>query len=539
MARLLILMVVAALLPPVLPTPAAAQGAIPENVLAASVRIATNILVTPDDGDDAFLCMLDEQTVLEYSVGSGTIFTEDGYVLTNHHVTDSGRIPRIVRDYCEDQAPGGDAEVDWIQIGWLPDERGIPETAYITELIRDSSYEQDLAVIQLVERLDGEEIDEPFPYVEFGDSDSLREPEQIFLIGYPVNAGTSRRVSEGIFSGWGDNGFGVDWIYTDATISGGNSGGTAVNSEGHFIGIPTQATSDDCRPGDTNFDGVIDEEDEGCIGIGGNYGILIPSNIAREFAEETLEIELPVVQRESSGTDDDPTEEPDDTPVNTDGPPFGEITFYAYDADLNPLQSFQNVARLEGCFENLTVVEGQAGSATWYLDDELLLVSEFEWDDAWNPEACASVFVEEGNENPYLDPGTYRLELETEGETVVSDDVEILAGGPVESIAFEGRTTDGDRVTAEAGILEGEYDTLYADISFTGMEEDVIWQVEWYYEGELVLASDPDAWTGAEDDTETVRYRNEDRGPLEPGTYEIVVLVEDEVAGSASVTIED
>jgi S1-C subfamily serine protease len=217
-ARLLILMVVAAMLPPVLPSPATAQGGIPENVLASSVRIATNVVVAPDDGDDPFLCMLDEQTVLELSVGSGTIITEDGYFLTNHHVADTGRLPRIVRDFCEDQAPGGDAEADWIQIGWLPDERGIPETPYLIELVRDSSMQEDLAVIQLVERLDaddfstnldGDEIDEPFPYVEFGDSDSLREPEAISLIGSPLNAGTRRRVREGIVSGWGDNGFGV------------------------------------------------------------------------------------------------------------------------------------------------------------------------------------------------------------------------------------------------------------------------------------------------------------------------------------------
>ena len=155
----------------VLPSPAAVAqdgDTIPENVLAASVRISTTLLVTPDDEDDEpFLCELNDGEVLEWSVGSGTIITPDGYVLTNHHVTDNGRVPRIARDYCEDQAPGGDAEVTFTQIGWLPDERGIPETAYWTELIQDSSLEEDLAIIQLTEHLDGPEIDGYFPVVEF------------------------------------------------------------------------------------------------------------------------------------------------------------------------------------------------------------------------------------------------------------------------------------------------------------------------------------------------------------------------------------
>ncbi len=323
------------------PVSAVAQDGdtIPENVLAASIRISTNFLVTPENGDDPFLCMLDDDVVLEWSVGSGTIITDDGHILTNHHVVDDGRVPRIVRDYCEDQVRRGDAEVEFTKIAWMPDERGIPEVAYWTELIEDSSMKEDLAIIQMTEGVDGSRVPRNLPVVEFGDSDSLREPESIFIIGYPLNAGTSRRVSEGIFSGWGDNGYGVEWIYTDATISGGNSGGTAVNGDGLFVGVPTQATASDCRPGDTNNDGVIDEEDQGCIGIGGNYGILIPSNIAREFAEDALDIEIPVVGDTDRDDPDDteepePTEEPDD---EGDEEMFGDITFFAYDEDGEPL----------------------------------------------------------------------------------------------------------------------------------------------------------------------------------------------------------
>ncbi|MGI8964263.1 MAG: S1C family serine protease [Thermomicrobiales bacterium] len=523
---------------------------LPENVLHASVRIMTNIQVTPDDTDEApFLCLLDEDTVLDYSVGSGTIITEDGFVLTNHHVMDAGRLPREVSDYCEDQAPRGRGDADWTHTVWLPDARGNPTDPYRMEVVADSTYAEDLAVIRITEHLDGSPLDtasDPFPFVEFGDSDALREPEKIILVGYPLNAGDNRRVSEGIFSGWGDNGFGVQWIYTDATISGGNSGGTAVNSEGLLIGVPTQGTFSDCRAGDTNSDGLIDENDQGCISLGGNYGILIPSNLARVFAEAAIGQEIAVVEP-ATPVEDEPepvAEEPepaaDDSAVDADGPPFGEIAFIAYDETQAEQDEFQNVNWIDGCFENLTAQQGQEGIATWYLDDSEYLVTEFVWDDAWNPEACASIFIEEGEEDPFLDPGVYRLEVEFEGQTVVSDDLTVTISTNVESVSFRARDADGDSIEASSdNVLIGEPTLLYADIVFTGMAENSIWQAEWYEGGRVIVASDPEVWGNNPDGEETVRMRNPDLGPFGPGDYELVVTVDGVESQRVSFTIED
>ena len=114
--RVCALLLAAAMLSPLASSPASARQAtgLPGNVLQASVRIMTNVEVTPDDRDeDPFLCMLDDDIVLDISVGSGTIVTEDGYILTNHHVMDAGRMPREVSDFCEDQAPRGRGEAEW------------------------------------------------------------------------------------------------------------------------------------------------------------------------------------------------------------------------------------------------------------------------------------------------------------------------------------------------------------------------------------------------------------------------------------------
>jgi hypothetical protein len=73
-----------------------------------------------------------------------------------------------------------------------------------------------------------------------------------------------------------------------------------VDATGRLIGIPTQGSQLDCRPGDTNFDGQIDAADVGCIPVGGSIGQLRPINLAHGVLadagfvqEETGPVESP------------------------------------------------------------------------------------------------------------------------------------------------------------------------------------------------------------------------------------------------------
>jgi S1-C subfamily serine protease len=544
-ARLVVVLILAAMLIPLLPAPAAAQGSrLPENVLKSSVRIMTNVLVTPDDEDeDPFLCMLDEETILDIAVGSGTIITEHGVILTNHHVIDHPRLPREIRNFCEDQAPRGGGEAEFTNVVWLPDEKGQPSDPYFVEVLADSSFSEDLAVLQLVSHLDGTAVEgEAFPFVEFGDSDALREPETIITIGYPANAGSSRIVSEGIFSGWADNGYGVPWIYTDATISGGNSGGTAVNGDGLFIGIPTQATFSDCRPGDTNSDGIVDDNDQGCIGLGGNFGMLIPSNIARAFAEEAIGETIPiasVTQTEDDEVTPEPTDE--DTPVvDEDGPAIGEITLTPLDNTATQLDTWENVYQIDACFDNNTLEEGDIIDVTWTWNGEVVegLEPTYEWQDAWNPTACASIWTDE--ENGYLDPGIYQVTIAIDGEEYVSEEAEILAAATnVTDVTISGRDTDRNDVEATGdNVLTGEIETIYAEIGFEDMEEGAIWQAELILGDDTVWESDAEAWEGEATGSERLRMRHPELDAFEPGTYTLAVTVDGIESATVTLTIE-
>jgi hypothetical protein len=132
------------------------------------------------------------------------------------------------------------------------------------------------------------------------------------------------------------------------------------------------------------------------------------------------------------------------------------------------------------------------------------------------------------------------VEVETGGKLVASEDVDVTLTTNVDSVSFRGADADGEElVPSDDNVISGEVVTLYADIAFSDMTEGSIWQAEWYLEGDLVFASDPEAWGTAASDSETARMRNTDRGPLEPGTYEVVISIDGVVSDRATIVIEN
>jgi S1-C subfamily serine protease len=141
------------------------------------------------------------------SIGSGVIFSSDGYLVTNYHVI-SGAKNIIVRV--------DNSELDAKVIGFDPN--------------------SDIAVL----KIDHNKELEP---VSIGSSESLRVGDEVLAIGNPYGIGIS--VSSGIISATGRE-YGnpyLNLIQTDAAINPGNSGGALINNEGNLIGINTKIFS--------------------------------------------------------------------------------------------------------------------------------------------------------------------------------------------------------------------------------------------------------------------------------------------------------
>lgn len=149
--------------------------------------------------------------------GSGVIFTEDGYIVTNNHVIeDANEIEVLLND----------------------------NRTYMAEVIGVDPT-TDLAVIKIQER--------GLAPIEWGDSDNIQIGEWVLAVGNPYEFRST--VTAGIVSAKARNinilrsrnprsNLSIEaFIQTDAAVNPGNSGGALVNLKGELVGINTAIAS--------------------------------------------------------------------------------------------------------------------------------------------------------------------------------------------------------------------------------------------------------------------------------------------------------
>jgi len=264
--------------------PAAQQGEPQRNATRraewrAAVQLGPVLLVTNKRG---------KQELRFFGWGSGTIVSRDGLILTNYHVVDVSVLISETRGIPNVKVLENKMVVLITRQTDQP-----PVATYIADVV-DALPNLDLAVLRITSDLSGKEIDPAtlnLPFIELGDSDKVEIEDVLRIYGYPGIGGSTITFTRGSVSGF-DSEPGVKgraWIKTDATVAGGNSGGTALNEAGQLVGVPTQAkvpsaeSPTDCRRvQDTNGDGEIDYYDT-CIPIGGFINALRPVNLAKDL----------------------------------------------------------------------------------------------------------------------------------------------------------------------------------------------------------------------------------------------------------------
>ena len=140
---------------------------------------------------------------LQQNLGSGVVFSADGYVLTNNHVISGADDIQVLLDN---------------------------GAAHATVVGTDA--ETDLAVL----KIDAKDL----PTIEVADDATVDVGDVVLAIGNPVGIG--KTVTMGIVSATGRQlrmSAYEDFIQTDAAINAGNSGGALINALGELVGINT------------------------------------------------------------------------------------------------------------------------------------------------------------------------------------------------------------------------------------------------------------------------------------------------------------
>ena len=148
-----------------------------------------------------------------FSLGSGFLINDGGFILTNAHVVQNATDIRVVRSQQRQEYPAKIIGID-----------------YVT----------DVALIRIEPQTD-------MTVLPLGDSESLEVGEMVLAVGNPL--GLNHTVTSGLISAKerivpGERSAFLDYLQTDSAINPGSSGGPLLNLRGEVVGINTAIVSD-------------------------------------------------------------------------------------------------------------------------------------------------------------------------------------------------------------------------------------------------------------------------------------------------------
>ena len=448
-------------------------------------------------------------------VGSGTLISSDGLILTNaHNVLDGSR-----------------CRVDDIAIS-LPVRLDEPPVLnyYADLVVYDLGL--DLAVLQISRQIDGRQI-EPgalrLPFVEVGDSRQLTLDDTISVFGYEGIGNQSVTLSRGTIIGFIAEPQGGEraWLKTSATILGPMAGGGAYDRNGRLIGIPTTApVSDpeevlDCRYiQDTNGDGKSDSLDA-CIPMGGFINALRPSYSARGLIRSA---QLGIQDRgHIASTQVDAT-----LALIQNEPAFGQIRFAPGINEAGQPTTFvtsmpTGTNSLYLVFEYRNMHPGTVYELRTTRNGDSVPV--FSLSSAlWGGGVNGLWYI--GSSGQVWQNGVYEFTLFIEGRAVQTERITI-GGAPQPSPVFSDIVfglLENNNVIGSGYVL-GVGNVVSARFIFRDIPAGTPWAAVWYYE-DVEIRRDAAPWDIGPSGSQTVSIS----GDLLPGRYRLELYIEDRLS---------
>lgn len=164
--------------------------------------------------------------VLGYGSGSGTVISADGLIVTNHHVI-----------FDEDKFK----PLDTFEVCITFDVQKEPVCQYTARLVAYDK-DMDIALLKINETdVFGNRLSD-LKFLNYHNNAAPKEQKEIRVAGYPGSGGKTITITKGQISGFEEfNDY--QYFKTDTDFDHGSSGGTALDPEGNYVGIPTYIRS--------------------------------------------------------------------------------------------------------------------------------------------------------------------------------------------------------------------------------------------------------------------------------------------------------
>jgi hypothetical protein len=506
------------------PTPSAAQSLLDlEQLQRATVQITQ--VFTNAVGQTVISC-----------IGSGTIVSADGLILTNAHVA----------------LPIAGCRSDRIVIALTVRIGEAPVPKYYAEVL-SANTGWDLAVLQVTRTLDDRPVDRSallLPFVELGNSDDVTLDQTVEFIGYAVperdeTASSTARVVRGTISGFtaearvGERA----WLKTRAALPGSMSGGGAYNTEGRLIGIPTvepassglfENVDQSCRRiQDSNGDGRVDENDV-CVPISGFVNALRPSRLARGLI---LAAQLEITPVSQQSAPEPQARSLEEIAQNAPGAPQFRRLFFASGVDLsgnptkvitaapsgiNSLYLFFDYANMrDGIIYELRVLRDSVLDPTFSLAPA-----------TWSGGRSGLWYI--GSTAQIYPNGEYEFILFIEGVRIAN--ARITVGGVAmqtpefANILFG--VQDLNLQLVNTGNILPVSNVINAEFVYNNMQDGMAWRQFWYYE-DLRISEVNDVWSGGSNGKRSLTASAPVDNPLQPGRYRLELYIEDQLAATS------
>jgi len=454
-------------------------------------------------------------------VGSGTLVSANGLILTNAHLG----------------APLGPCQGERVIVA-LPvrlDEPPVP--TYVAQ-ISQIDLEHDLAVLQISGSLDGSLVDPAtlnLPFVPLGDPSNLAAGNVLTFVGYPDIGATPVQSTQRLTTTTVNEtrGGALAWYRVDLELGGGMSGGGAYDSEGRLVGVPTSApatTGEDPGPSclmiqDNNGDGSIDLRDA-CVPIGAPVRAFRSINFAVSIIEAArgdfklnhaagIQVTSPTQEPSFGRLFFSPGVSPQGvaTEIVSSLPSQSTSVFLFFEySNMRPGLPYELQVAREGAFMAQMSIGplpwGGGENGIWYI----------------------------GTENVIWPDGYYEFTLLLNDVAVASAGIQIGVGYDTQrfrNLSFTAIDANGQTGVSDT-LMPAEVAEIRGFFDFEGMTDQQPWTEVWYLDGTEVSRMTR-LWDLGPSGRTTVSASNLDGLPL--GTYRLELSIGDRLAGTGEVVL--